>query len=88
MNKTDVQDKVQELKEKGENFAQDLREKMQDKAKEIQKTAQQWQRQAARTTKRAARATDEYVHDNAWTVVASVAIGFFTIGFLLGRSRD
>ena len=39
-------------------------------------------------SKAAAQATDEYVHENPWPVIGSVALGFFALGFLLGRSRE
>ena len=38
--------------------------------------------------RRAAQATDEYVHDHAWIMIASVAVTCFAVGFLLGRTRD
>ena len=67
---------------------QDLSSKVQDKAKEFQKTAQQWQRKAVKTSQQAAKATDEYVHENPWAIIGSVALGCFLVGFVLGRSRD
>ena len=88
MNKSDVKDKAQDLQDQAEDTAQDLKSRVQDTAKNLQKTAQQWQKQAVKTSRRAAQATDEYVHDNPWTVITSVAIGCFALGFLLGRDRD
>jgi|SRR5258706_14840033 ElaB/YqjD/DUF883 family membrane-anchored ribosome-binding protein len=88
MNKSDVQDKAQDLLDKAKETAQDLKAQIQDKAKDLQKTAQQWQRKAVKSSRQAAQATDEFVHENPWTVIASVAVGCFAIGFLLGRRRD
>ena len=59
-----------------------------DTARAVKDTAQQWQRQATEATRKAAQATDVYVHENPWAIIGYVALGCFTIGFLLGRSRD
>ena len=84
MNKNDIQDKAQEWQGDAEEATQNLR----SKARELQETAQEWQRKATEAARKAASAADDYVHENPWTVIAPVAIGFFALGFLLGRSRD
>ena len=58
------------------------------KLKNFQEAAKEWQDRATESTHRAAKATDEYVHENPWTVIASVGAACFLIGFLVGRSRD
>ena len=88
MDKNDLKDKTQEWQGDAREAAQDLRSKAQNKAREFQEKAQEWQRRASETARNAASAADDYVHENPWTVIAPVAIGFFALGFLLGRSRD
>ena len=88
MNKNDIQDKAQDWQGDAEEAVQGFRSKAQDKARELQETAQEWQRKATEAARKAATAADDYVHENPWTVIAPVAIGFFALGFLLGRSRD
>jgi ElaB/YqjD/DUF883 family membrane-anchored ribosome-binding protein len=88
MNKSDIQDKTQEWKDKAEGKAEELRTKVQDKAREFSETAREWQERARESTRRAARLTDEYVHENAWSVLASVALGCLIIGILIGRNSD
>jgi ElaB/YqjD/DUF883 family membrane-anchored ribosome-binding protein len=89
MNTTnDIKDKAQQWQGDAENAAQDLRSKVQEKARDLQEAAQEWQRRAVESSRKAAKAADEYVHENPWPVIGSVALGFFALGFLLGRSRD
>ena len=88
MNKNDIQDKAQDWQGDAEEAVQSLRSKAQDKARELQETAQEWQRRATEAARKAASAADDYVHENPWAVIAPVAIGFFALGFLLGRNRD
>ena len=88
MNKSDVQDKAQDWKDKAQEGAENLRSKAQNKAKELQQTAKEWQNRAVEGSRRAAQVTDEYVHDNPWGVLASVALGCLIIGILIGRSNE
>ena len=88
MNKNDIQDKAQEWQGDAEEAAQGIRSKVQEKARAFQETAQEWQRRATESTRKAAEAADAYVHENPWPVIGSVALGYFALGFLLGRSRD
>jgi ElaB/YqjD/DUF883 family membrane-anchored ribosome-binding protein len=74
----------QEWQDEGENIGS----KVQAKARQIQEAAQEWQRRASEGTRRAAMVADEYVHENPWPVIGSVALGFFALGFLVGRNRD
>jgi ElaB/YqjD/DUF883 family membrane-anchored ribosome-binding protein len=83
--KNDIEENPQQ---EWQGEAQNLGSKVQAKARQFQETAQEWQRRATESTRRAALAADEYVHDNPWPVIGSVALGFFALGFLLGRSRD
>ena len=61
---------------------------LKEKAQAFQEAALEWQRKATEATRRAAIATDDYVHENPWSIMGYVAIGCFAIGYLLGRSRD
>ncbi|HEY2083576.1 MAG TPA: hypothetical protein VGI88_12390 [Verrucomicrobiae bacterium] len=49
---------------------------------------QDFQQRAAETARNVREATDEYVHENAWTSVAIAALAGCLIGFFLGRGRD
>ena len=75
MKTSEMTDKAEEFKQKGEEAADSLRGK-----------AQEWQRQATTTARNAAKATDDYVRDNPWETVGWVAAGVFVLGFLLGRT--
>ena len=88
MNKTDVQDKAQEWKEQAEGTAQQVRSKVKEKARDLRDTAKEWQERAAEGTRRAVQVTDQYVHENTWSVLASVALGCLILGILIGRSSD
>ena len=88
MNKSDVQEKAQEWKDKAQEGAENFRSKAQDKVKNLQQTAKEWQNRAVEQSRRAAEVTDQYVHENPWGVLASVAIGFLIVGILIGRSSD
>ena len=58
---------------------------LKDKALAFKNTAQQWQRQATDSTRRAAKATDAYVHQQPWIIIAGVAVVCFAAGLLVGR---
>ena len=88
MNKEEFQDRSQEAQDEIQQAAEGVRSKVQDKAKQFQQTAQDWQRRAAKTSREAAAAADDYVHENPWPIVGSVALGCFILGFIMGRSRD
>jgi ElaB/YqjD/DUF883 family membrane-anchored ribosome-binding protein len=87
MNQTETQDKNQ-WREQVTEGAQNLRSRVQETASDFQQTAKEWQRRIAETSRKAAQNADVYVHENPWTVVASVAVACFALGFLLGRTRD
>ena len=53
-----------------------------------EEAGQAWPRRTVEATRRAARVTDNYVHENPWMIIASVAVTCFAVGFILGRSRD
>lgn len=65
--------RLKQLLETGE-----IPEKKNDKAGE-------WRERTVKFTRKAAGVADDYVRDNPWIVAAGVAIGCFTLGFLLGR---
>lgn len=88
MNKSDVQDKAQEWKEKATETVQELKSKAQDKARDLQQSAKQWQQKAIDTSRRAAQATDEYVHENTWSALVTVGLSCLILGILIGRSGD
>jgi ElaB/YqjD/DUF883 family membrane-anchored ribosome-binding protein len=71
-----------------QNEGQNLASKVQDKANEWQQNAQEWQRRTTESARRAMDATDDYVHENPWPVIGSVALGCLVLGFILGRNRD
>ena len=77
-----------QLQEKAQDVGKNLQSKAQEKFSDIKETAQDWQRRATETSRKAARVADEYVHENSWTVIASVAVAAVALGFILGRSRD
>jgi uncharacterized membrane protein len=47
-----------------------------------------WPRKTLQATGRAAKATDEYVHQNPWMLIASVGVVSLALGFVVARSRD
>lgn len=58
------------------------------KTNDVTEKLQDFQQRASETARNVAQATDEYVHDNAWTSVALAAVVGCVLGFLLGRTRD
>jgi ElaB/YqjD/DUF883 family membrane-anchored ribosome-binding protein len=62
--------------------------KTNDVTEKIQDKIQDFQQRASETARNAYKATDEYVHENAWTSVALAAVAGCVIGFFLGRGRD
>jgi ElaB/YqjD/DUF883 family membrane-anchored ribosome-binding protein len=77
METREIKDKAQDWKQDAEETAQDLQDK-----------AQQWKQAATDKMKDTGQAIHEYVHDNTWTSIATVAVLGCVIGFLLGRGRD
>lgn len=55
---------------------------------DVTEKLQDYQQRATETARNVCQATDEYVHENAWTSVALAAVAGCVIGFFLGRSRD
>ena len=88
MNTTKILERTSEGQQNNPPSFEESSSKIKDKARALQQTAQEWQRQATEATRKAAQATDDYVHDNPWPVIASVAVSCLVLGFLLGRSRD
>jgi ElaB/YqjD/DUF883 family membrane-anchored ribosome-binding protein len=68
----------------GQNFGSEV----QSKLSEMKETCQEWQAKASDSARRAMDATDNYVRDNPWVVIGSVALGCLVLGFLLARNRD
>jgi ElaB/YqjD/DUF883 family membrane-anchored ribosome-binding protein len=58
------------------------------KTTELTDRLQDFQKRATKSARNACQATDEYVHENAWTSVAFAAVLGCVLGFFLGRSRD
>jgi len=58
------------------------------KTREVTDKLQDWQKRISETAKTAGKATDDYVHENAWTSVALAAVFGCVIGYLLGSRRD
>jgi len=88
METNEIKDKVQAWQGEAQEAAQHLQSEAESKMSDLKNTARQWQRRATETSRKAAEATDNYVHENAWTVIASVAVASLLLGFFLGRSRD
>jgi ElaB/YqjD/DUF883 family membrane-anchored ribosome-binding protein len=88
MDTNELQNKSQEWQGEAQEAAQHLRSEAESKISDLKETARQWQRRATESSRKAAVATDNYVHENAWTVIASVAVASLLLGFFLGRSRD
>ncbi|MDO9103193.1 MAG: DUF883 family protein [Candidatus Nitrotoga sp.] len=71
--------------DEGGDKANALRAKMESNLKAAKERLRQIEENAIETTKTAARATDNYVHENPWRVIAiSAGIGV-VIGLLLNR---
>src|ERR1043165_4073769 len=62
--------------------------KLPEEENEDEDVIPEWRRRTVEFTRKAADATDGYVRENPWITAACVAIGCFTLGFLLGRTRD
>jgi ElaB/YqjD/DUF883 family membrane-anchored ribosome-binding protein len=58
------------------------------KTTDVKERLQDFRERATDTARNVCEATDEYVHENAWTSVALAAVAGCVIGFFLGRSRD
>jgi len=58
------------------------------KTREISDKLQDWQKQVGETAKTVSKATDEYVHENAWSSLAFAAVLGCVVGYLLGARRD
>jgi ElaB/YqjD/DUF883 family membrane-anchored ribosome-binding protein len=58
------------------------------KTTDVTEKLQDFQKRASEAARDACQATDEYVHDNAWTSVAFAAVLGCVLGFFLGRGRD
>jgi ElaB/YqjD/DUF883 family membrane-anchored ribosome-binding protein len=83
-NKDETRDWQGEVQEAAQHLQSEAESKMSD----LTDTVRQWQRRATETSRKAAEATDDYVRENTWTVIASVAVATLLLGFFLGRSRD
>ena len=55
---------------------------------DVTERLQDFQKRATEAARNVCEATDEYVHENAWTSVALAVVTGCVIGFLLGRGRD
>lgn len=47
-----------------------------------------WEEKAAETARNVGKATDKYVHENAWTSIAFAAVVGCIVGFLLANRRN
>ncbi len=54
----------------------------------VSETMQNMQQKAAEKAKAASEATDRYVRENPWRMIAVVALGACVLGYLLGSLRD
>lgn len=84
MNAKEAQDKSFQAQQEIEEGIEQGGAAIADKARKFKDTAQQWSRQATDSSRRAAQATDEYVRQNPWGAIACVALGCFTLGYMLG----
>jgi hypothetical protein len=55
---------------------------------DVTERLQDFHQKARETARNCATATDEYVHENAWTSVAIAAVVGCVLGFFMGRGRD
>lgn len=55
---------------------------------DVTEKLQDYHQRAREAARNAYEATDEYVHENAWTSVALAAVVGCVVGFFLGRGRD
>ncbi len=58
------------------------------KTREVTDKLQDWQKRISDTARQAGKATDDYVHENAWTSIALAAVFGCIIGYLLGNRGD
>ncbi len=84
MDTNDISEKAQEWQSK----AEDTQEALREKAQQFQEAAQDWTERFKGSARSAASQADSYLHENAWTSVALVAIVAGFLGYLLGRGRD
>jgi ElaB/YqjD/DUF883 family membrane-anchored ribosome-binding protein len=88
MKSKDLTEKSQRWQEEAQEAGQEFQSKFQEKASDLQDAAQEWMQRANEACRKAARATDDYVHENPWGVIGSVALAGLLLGVILGRSRD
>jgi len=86
MNKNDTPKENPETE--SEEMSQGFQSRVQETAQDLKERAQEWQRRAAEAARNATRLTDNYVHENPWPVIISVAASCFLLGFLAGHRRD
>ncbi len=60
----------------------------QHKAEDVQEQISNWQAKATRAAREFGKTADEYVHENPWMVIATVAVIGCAIGYLLSSRRD
>lgn len=83
----DTEELMKSVSSDGAGKTQVLRDKVQDNLKQARDYLQDIEEAVVDKSKVAARATDEYVHENAWrTIGIAVGLGIL-IGMLL-RNRD
>ena len=58
------------------------------KTTDVTDKLEDWQKQITKTARQVGTATDDYVHENAWSSVALAAVVGCVVGFLLGRRHD
>ena len=67
METNEIKDKAQEWQGEAQEATQHLQSEAESKMSGLKDTARQWQRRASESSRKAAQATDNYVHENAWT---------------------
>ncbi len=77
-----------ELTRKANEMQEQLEDQTQQVKEQVREASENWRRRATEAVRNASVATDQYVHDYAWTSVAMAAVLGCVVGFFLGRSRD
>jgi ElaB/YqjD/DUF883 family membrane-anchored ribosome-binding protein len=77
MDTSKLQERTEEMAERAMNACNMTAAKMNERAR-------MW----AERARHAGESADRYVHENAWTTVALVALAGAAIGFLLANRRD
>ncbi|HVV00528.1 MAG TPA: hypothetical protein VHH88_04145 [Verrucomicrobiae bacterium] len=68
--------------------AKDWKQTAQEAAEDFQEQAGEWKRKAGERARQTGQVIDQYVRENTWMSIATIAAVSCVLGFLIGRSRD